>query len=286
MADGGATTGGTSRRDAKRTALDDRRGRGYPAPSFQPLNESANGYGSANGSNGYGSRGTGPTGSNGSYGSNGYGSANGYDSANGYGSGGGQAGNGYDASAYGCRRDNDARPGSGAGYQDSGYGRGDSGYGRGGYDTAGYDQTGYGTAGYAAQNGGSSGAADYNQSGYGSSYATEFMPADADADADAMTRRPARRGRSGGFPFIRCLTIRRRNSIGWRNALRKAFDRRNPTPWYTSSTWCQRRQCSGSSTKFIVIARPLRAMSGSRTFGGSWPTARPACSPRTSSTCG
>ena len=41
-----------------------------------------------------------------------------------------------------------------------------------------------------------------------------------------------RRGRSGGFPFTRCMTIRRRNSTGWRNAPRKASGRPSLTRWY------------------------------------------------------
>jgi len=144
---------------------DDRRSGGYPAPSFQPLGSSANGYGAA----GAASASDGAVGSNGS---NGYGAANGY--------------------------------GAGNGYQDSGYGRADSGYGRGGYDTAGYDQTSYGTAGYAARGGGS-GAADYSQSGYGASYATEFMPADPGADDaahDAATGTPRPIGRLSIYTLL------------------------------------------------------------------------------------
>jgi quinol monooxygenase YgiN len=156
----------------------DRGGRGYPAPSFQPLNSSANGYGEANG----------------------YGSADGRGAANGYGS----AGNGYDSSAYGATRN-----GGGAEYQDSGYdrgdgyGRGDSGYARGGYETTSYGQSGYGTAGYATQNGGGSSAADYNQSGYGSPFAAEFMSADADDAAyDVQTGTPRPIGRLSIYTLL------------------------------------------------------------------------------------
>ena len=51
---------------------EDRSGRGYPAPAFHPLNESANGRGSGSGSDGVN-------------GANGYGPGNG---SNGYGAGG------------------------------------------------------------------------------------------------------------------------------------------------------------------------------------------------------
>jgi quinol monooxygenase YgiN len=157
----------------------DRGGRGYPAPSFQPLNSSANGYSEANGYGAADSRGS----------ANGYGSAgNGYDSV----------GNGYDSSAYGATRN-----GGGAEYQDSGYGRGDSGYARGGYETTSYGQSGYGTAGYAAQNGGGGSAADYNQSGYGSPFAAEFMSADADDAAyDAPTGTPRPIGRLSIYTLL------------------------------------------------------------------------------------
>ena len=50
------------------------------------------------------------------------------------------------------------------------------------------------------------------------------------------TARLGRPGRTGGFRFTRCMTIKRGNSTGWRNALRKAFGRLSLTLLSTSST--------------------------------------------------
>ena len=101
-----------------------------------------------------------------------------------------------------------------------------------------------------------------------------------------MITRRGPRAHTGGYPFSRCSTIRRRNSTGWRNAPPKEFALPSPTRWFMSSTWCPRRQCSGSSTRFTATARLLRAMSSSRIFSVSSPIAGLAFSRRTLSTCG
>ena len=101
-----------------------------------------------------------------------------------------------------------------------------------------------------------------------------------------MITRRGPRAHTGGYPFSRCSTIRRRNSTGWRNAPPKESALPSPTRWFMSSTWCPRRQCSGSSTRFTATARLLRAMSSSRIFSVSSPIAGLASSRRTLSTCG
>ncbi len=99
----------------------------------------------------------------------------------------------YGSSGYGA-----ARNGGAAEYPDSGYTQV-------GYDATSYGQSGYGTgtgtgsADYAARGS----AADYNQSGYSSSYATEFMPAEADDAAyDAATGTPRPIGRLSIYTLL------------------------------------------------------------------------------------
>ena len=125
------------------------------------------------------------------------------------------------------------------------------------------------------------------QSGYASGYrrpakrsvwmgvvlARVGIPSGGRVSVQGMITRRGLRAHTGGFPFSRCSTIRRRNSTGWRNAPPKEFARPSPTRWFMSSTWCPRRQCSGSSTRFTATARLLRAMSGSRIFSVSSPIA-------------
>jgi quinol monooxygenase YgiN len=139
-------------------------GRGYPAPSFQPLGEPATSYdlaaGQAANGNGYNSSSFGGSAGSGYGGGAGYGGQSG--AANGYQNG---AANGYQT----------AQPAPG--YAGPGYG--DSGYGQGGY--------GYGNdSGY----GGRSGFADPNGA---TAYVPEFMSDDLDdaaQDAPAGTPRP------------------------------------------------------------------------------------------------
>ena len=56
------------------------------------------------------------------------------------------------------------------------------------------------------------------------------------------TPRVARPGRTAGFRFIHCMTIRHVNSTGLLNGPRKVFARQNPTLLSTSSTWCLRHR--------------------------------------------
>ena len=143
-------------------------GRGYPAPSFQPSSDQATSYDLAAGRAVNGN-------------------GNGYDSS------------GYDASGYGGRSGYGGQNGAANGYQPA---QSASGYGQGGYGDSGYGQGGYGY-GNESGYGGRPGFADANGA---TAFVPEFMSADAD---DAAYDGPAARpGRSGGFPFIRCLTIR------------------------------------------------------------------------------
>ncbi len=201
------------------------------------------------------------------------------------------------------------------GYPDSGYpgsGQSAAGYGGAGYDSAGYSG-GTGYSGSAFSGNGASSGNGYDASGapgaagYARRQATRSLATRRPAQAVSMDGRRPRPGRNsfrrtsqrpgmitrrgprahtGGYPFSRCSTIRRRNSTGWRNAPPKEFARPSPTRWFMSSTWCPRRQCSGSSTRFTATARLLRAMSSSRIFSVSSPIAGLASSRRTLSTCG